>query len=311
MSATKSFSPAEESREGAFVRQKSAFREHVAREDFAAGRFHLYIAKACPWAHRALIVRHLKRLDDAITVSFVAPFRDERGWAFPGGAYVDDLHGWQFLAEGYAATDPSFHGRVTVPVLWDKEAERIVNNESADIIRMLDEWSDDGPSLYPEALRGEIDAVNERVYETVNNGVYRAGFATSQRAYDEAYEQLFASLDWLEERLAERRYLVSDEIPTEADWRLFTTLVRFDPVYVGHFKCNRNRIVDMPNLWGFARDLYQQPGIAETVDLGQIKAHYYGTHPTLNPTGIVPRGPRIDFTTPHGRDGRTWRPAAA
>jgi putative glutathione S-transferase len=304
MAATDRFSLGTEVRDGEFVRQRSAFRDWIEPEDFVPGRYHLYVALACPWAHRTLVVRALKGLEDAVSVSFVDPIRDQRSWRFSGGLYIDDVNGFEYLAEAYAATDPAFDGRVTVPVLWDKEEGRIVNNESADLVRMMNGWTGEGPDLYPEAARAEIDQLNERIYETVNNGVYRAGFATSQEAYDAAYERLFAALDWLEERLGERRFLASDDEPTEADWRLFTTLVRFDAVYVGHFKCNRNRLVDMPNLWGYLRDLYQWPGVADTVDLEQIKAHYYGTHPMLNPSGIVPRGPRLDFTTPHGREQR-------
>ncbi|MGH2941677.1 MAG: glutathione S-transferase family protein [Solirubrobacteraceae bacterium] len=295
--------------DGAFVRQDSAFRDWVRADGSgdlpaASGRYHLYVAKPCPWASRALIVRRLKRLEDAISISFAHPLRDERGWAFPGGSFGDEVNGFEFLAEAYARTDPGYDARITVPVLWDKHEGRIVNNESADVMRMLnaefDEWGDPGVDLYPAGLRSEIDALNERIYATVNNGVYAAGFATTQAAYHRAFVDLFATLGALEQRLGEQRYLTGGRI-TEADWRLFVTLVRFDAVYYSHFKCNLRRIVDHPNLWGFTRELYQLPGIAETVDLAQIKAHYYGTHPSLNPSRIVPDGPALDFDASHGR----------
>jgi putative glutathione S-transferase len=263
------------------------------------------VSYACPWASRTLIVRRLKGLEDAISMSPVDPVRDRRGWAFTGGEYTDPLEGFAYLSEAYDRTGPGPHGRVTVPVLWDKQEGRIVNNESADVVRILNSGFDAVAAhpevdLYPEALRGEIDAVNARVYDGLNNGVYRAGFATTQAAYEEGFRDVFATLDWLEERLASRRYLAGDVL-TEADWRTFVTLVRFDPVYVGHFKCNRNRIVDLPNLWGYTRELYQHDGVAETVRLDEIKRHYYVTHPSINPTGVVPLGPDVDFTTPHGR----------
>lgn len=301
--------PRESDRRGAFVRQESRFRDWVSADGstgFLAepGRYHLYISLACPWASRALIVRKLKRLEDAIGLTVVDPLRDERGWRFTSEE-PDPVNGFQFLSEAYLASDPGFDGRVTVPVLWDKQTGRIVNNESADIVRMLnsafDAWGDATVDLYPEPLRAEIDAINERVYETVNNGVYRAGFATSQEAYEEAFDALFASLDQLDARLAGRRFLLGSE-PTEADWRLFVTLVRFDAVYVGHFKCNLRRIDDYPNLSGYLRDLYQQPGIADTVNFDHIKRHYYMTHPQLNPTGVVPKGPQLDLAAPHGRE---------
>jgi putative glutathione S-transferase len=300
--------PRESDRRGAFVRQQSRFRDWVSNDgstDYPAepGRYHLYISLACPWASRALIVLRLKRLEDVIGVTVVDPLRDERGWRFTAEE-PDPVNGFAFVAEAYAASDPGFDGRVTVPVLWDKQRGRIVNNESADIARMLnsafDEWGDATVDLYPEALRAEIDTINERVYETVNNGVYRAGFAGSQEAYEEAFDALFETLDWLDQRLARQRYLLGDRI-TEADWRLFVTLVRFDAVYVGHFKCNLRRIADYPNLSGYVRDLYQQPGIAETVDFDHIKRHYYMTHPQINPTRIVPKGPALDFGAAHDR----------
>jgi glutathionyl-hydroquinone reductase len=296
---------------GRFVRQTSRFRDRVTADGSSGfraepGRYHLYVSRACPWAHRSIIVRHLKGLEDVITMSVVDPVRDERGWAFrPGrGHGPDPVNGFALLSEAYVASDRGFSGRVTVPVLWDREAGRIVNNESAEVIRMLnsewDEWGDDSVDLYPAALRDEIDAINDVVYRNVNDGVYRAGFATTQEAYEEAFEALFATLAALDGRLGERRYLAGDAV-TEADWRLFTTLVRFDAVYVLHFKCNERRIVDHVNLWPYLRELYQVPGVAETVDFDHIKRHYYLTHGSINPTGIVPRGPALDLARPHER----------
>ena len=308
-SASSAQFPRESDARGAFVRQQSRFRDWVSADGStaypaASGRYHLYVSLACPWASRAVIVRKLKRLEAAIGMTVVDPIRDERGWRFTPEE-PDPVNGFQFLSEAYRVSDPAFDGRVTVPVLWDKQTGRIVNNESADIVRMLesafDAWGDETVDLYPEPLREQIDALNERVYETVNNGVYRAGFATTQEAYEEGFDRLFESLDWLDERLDERRYLLGDAI-TEADWRLFVTLVRFDAVYVGHFKCNLRRIADYPNLSGYLRDLYQQPGIAETVSFAHIKRHYYVTHPQLNPTRVVPKGPLLDLTAPHGRE---------
>jgi glutathionyl-hydroquinone reductase len=302
---------AETDERGRFVRQASRFRDRVSADGSSGhpaepGRYHLYVSRACPWAHRAIIVRRLKRLEDVVSMSVVDPVRDGRGWAFrPGcGNGPDPVNGFGFLSEAYAATDPAFVGRITVPVLWDRATGRIVNNESADVIRMLnsefDAWGDRAVDLYPEDLRDEIDEVNARVYRTVNNGVYRAGFATTQDAYDEAFDALFATLGDLDLMLGDRTYLAGDRV-TEADWRLFTTLVRFDAVYVLHFKCNLRRIVDYPRLWPYLRELYQWPGVAETVDMDHIKRHYYLTHGSINPTGIVPRGPDTDFTLPHGR----------
>jgi glutathionyl-hydroquinone reductase len=284
---------------GRFVRQESRFRELVAERP-APGRYHLYVSLACPWASRTIIVRQLMRLEDILPMTIVDPIRDERGWRFTP-EHPDPVNGFAFLKEAYTLTDPGFDDRVTVPVLFDTEANRIVNNESAEIIRMLNAWAPDGPDLYPEDLRTAIDELNARVYASVNNGVYRAGFATTQEAYEEAFDELFATLDWLDERLATNRYLLGDEI-TEADWRLFVTLVRFDAVYVGHFKCNLRRIVDYAHLSGYLRDLYQEPGIADTVDFDHIKHHYYMTHPQLNPTRIVPKGPELDLWAPHDRD---------
>jgi putative glutathione S-transferase len=300
---------------GRFVRQDSAFRDRVAADGstaFApeAGRYHLYVSLACPWAHRTLIFRVLERLEDAITFSVVHPHMGKDGWTFANpdgtpGVTGDPLLGKEHLHQIYTEADPTYTGRVTVPVLWDRERRTIVNNESAEIIRMLnsefDALGDASVDLYPEPLRAEIDATNEFVYPNVNNGVYRCGFATTQEAYEEAFAGLFSALDDLDARLGERRWLVGDR-PTEADWRLFTTLVRFDAVYVGHFKCNLRRIADYPNLSGYLRDLYQTPGVAGTVDFEHIKRHYYQSHPKINPTGVVPVGPQLDLDRPHGRE---------
>ena len=285
---------------GAFERQASVFRGRL--EHAEPGRYHLYVADACPWCHRTTIVRELMGLAGVLGVSYLDPIRDERGWAFTGGKFVDQIEGISFLSEAYRRTDASAAARITAPVLWDRERGRIVNNESSEIIRMFETgaFGGHGPDLYPQALAAEIDAINERVYETVNNGVYRCGFARTQAAYEAAFVPLFETLDWLEQLLVERRYLLGDVL-TEADWRLFPTLVRFDSVYNGHFKCNLRRIVDYQNLWGYTRELYQLPGIAATVALDEIKLHYYYTHPSINPTRIVPLGPAIDFAAPHGR----------
>jgi putative glutathione S-transferase len=290
---------------GAFVRSESAFRRQIARDgEFPAeaGRYHLYVSLACPWACRTLVYRKLKGLADLIGVTVVDPLMLDHGWTF--GDTPDALTDARYLYEVYTTADPKYSGRVTVPVLWDKQKRTIVNNESSEIIRMLnhafDPLTGSTLDLYPPALAAEIDALNERIYATVNNGVYRAGFATEQAPYEAAVRALFETLDFLEARLATRRYLTGDR-HTEADWRLFTTLVRFDAVYYGHFKCNLRHIWDYPNLWGYTRDLYQVPGIAETVDLGQIKRHYYMSQRTVNPTQIVPLGPPIDFSIPHGR----------
>ena len=298
-----------ETGDGAFVRRPSAFRDWVSADGSSGfpaepGRYHIYVSLACPWSHRTVIVRRLKRLEDAVSMSLVDPVRDERGWRF-GPEYPDPVNGWELLSEAYAATDPAFDGRVSVPVLWDRERERIVNTESADIIRMLnsefDAFGDASVDLDPAELRAEMDALNRTVYENVNDGVYRAGFATRQDAHDVAVTDVFMTLDALEERLSQRRFLMGDRV-TLADWRLFTTLVRFDAVYVGHFKCNLRRLVDFPSLWPYTRELYQWPGIAETVDFDQIKDHYYISHASLNPSRIVPRGPEIDFWAPHRRE---------
>jgi putative glutathione S-transferase len=287
-----------------------------------AGRYHLYVSLACPWCHRVVILRELAGLQQALPISYAAPFRDERGWAFTGerfevgraddaehwvGEYTDALHGWQFMSEAYRLSDPGFQGRITVPVLWDAETGRIVNNESSDIMRMMARADSLGGlghgaelRLYPQPLRAEIDAINERVYETVNNGVYRAGFARRQDAYEQAFAELFDSFEWLEELLGKRRYLLGERV-TEADWRLFPTLVRFDEVYNLHFRCNYRRLVDYQSLWGYARELYQWPGVSRTVAMAQIKRHYYTTHDELNPKRIIPVGPGYDWGEPHGR----------
>ena len=300
---------------GRFERQTSRYRHWITADGAAgpdgeggfaaqAGRYHLYVSLACPWAHRTLIYRAVKGLEDLISVSVVQPLMLENGWEF--GAGGDDLYGARYLHEIYTRVDPRASGRVTVPVLWDKQRETIVSNESAEIIRMFNSAFDgltgNREDFYPAPLRADIDALNARVYEAVNNGVYRAGFATSQKAYEEAYHALFAMLDELDERLGRSRYLLGERI-TEADWRLLTTLLRFDAVYFGHFKTNRQRIEDFANLPGYVRDLYQQPGVAATLDMQHIKQHYYGSHATINPTGIVPLGQEIDFGRPHGREG--------
>ncbi len=303
---------------GRFERSVSQFRDWVTADGAPAGgrtrgfraepgRYHLYVSLACPWAHRTLIVRKLKKLEDVISVDVVHHFMGEHGWTFrrEDGATGDSLFGSDYLHQIYTRADPDYSGRVTVPVLWDKQTGTIVSNESSEIIRMLnrafDEWGDDAVDLSPEALLPEIDAINARIYPAINNGVYRAGFATTQAAYEEAFDTLFTALDEVEERLSESRYLVGGRL-TEADVRLFTTLVRFDPVYYGHFKCNLRQIRDYPNLWGYVRDIYRTQGIAGTGDMLHIKAHYYGSHDTINPTRIVPKGPEIDFSTPHDRD---------
>ncbi|QKV17082.1 glutathione S-transferase family protein [Oricola thermophila] len=303
---------------GRFVRTDSQFRNWVTPDGSAgpsgeggfpaeAGRYHLYVSLACPWAHRTLIFRRLKRLEDLVSVSVVSHFMADDGWTFDTeeGSTGDHLYGLEFLRDLYIRARLDYSGRVTVPVLWDRKRETIVSNESSEIIRMFNSAFDgltgDDADFYPEGLRAEIDAINDLVYPNVNNGVYRAGFATTQEAYDEAVADVFDALDRLEDRLSRQRYLVGDRL-TEADWRLFTTLVRFDPVYVGHFKCNIRRIADYPNLSSYTRDLYQVPGVAETVDLEHIKKHYYRSHETINPTRIVPAGPDIDYAAPHDRD---------
>ncbi len=312
MSARGQF-PEEQSEEGEFERQEDAFREWVTTDGSSgypvvAGRYHLYICLACPWASRTLIVRNLKGLAGAVGVTAADPIRDERGWAFRDGPghSRDPINGFAFLSEAYAATERNFDGRVTVPVLWDKERRRIVNNSEDDICRMFDgvfsAFGKGGVELFPSDIQAEQAKLSEFIYERVNNGVYQAGFATGQRAYEKACGRLFEALDALEARLAASRYLFGGRI-VEADWRLFCTLVRFDAVYHGHFKCNVRRIVDYPNLQGYLMDLYQQPGIAETVNFDHIKRHYYVTHDDINPTRIVPVGPAMDLTRRHGREG--------
>jgi putative glutathione S-transferase len=295
--------PDETSASGEFERQASAFRNCIdpaGDHPPAAGRYHLYVSLACPWAHRTIIARQVKGLEDAISMSVVDPIRDERGWAFREGRGhgPDPVNGFAFLMEAYRATDPSFEGRVTVPVLWDRERECIVNNESSELLRMLNasfgELATRAHDLYPNELRGEVDAVNADVYEHINNGVYRAGFATSQGAYEKAVRALFDALDRVESRLADREFLVGEQL-TEADIRLFTTLVRFDAVYVGHFKCNLRRIADFPHLSRYLAELYARPDFGPTVDFDHIKRHYYMTHEAINPTGIVPLGPELAF----------------
>ncbi len=303
---------------GKFVRKDAAFRNFVTADGLPgptgkggfkaeAGRYHLYVSLACPWAHRTLIFRALKGLEDLISVSVVHPVMHENGWTFAtdfDAATGDTLFASTVMHEIYTRADPAHTGRVTVPVLWDKESGTIVSNESSEIIRMLNSAFDgltgNHADYYPQALRGEIDAVNALVYPNVNNGVYRAGFATTQSAYEEAFHDLFSTLDQLDARLAQNRYLVGERL-TEADWRLFTTIVRFDAVYHGHFKCNLRRIVDYPNLSGWLRELYQIEGVGKTVHMAQIKTHYYASHLMVNPTGIVPVGPALDFVSPHGR----------
>ncbi len=299
----------QENEEGRFIRPSSAFRS-VVTADGSSGykaepeRYHLYISWACPWAHRTAILRKLKGLEGAISLSVVQPVMGEGGWAF-SEAYPDQLNGASYLREIYTKADPNYTGRVTTPVLWDKKEETIVNNESREIMRMLDTefeaFAKETVDFCPEDLREEIDRTLDELYEPINNGVYRAGFATKQAAYEEAVADLFEALDHLEEVLSGRRYLCGDRV-TEADWAFFTTLIRFDPVYHYHFKCNLRRIVDYPNLWGYLKDLYQQPGVAETVDLDHVKRHYYLSHESINPTAIVPKGPILNLDEPHDRE---------
>jgi glutathionyl-hydroquinone reductase len=305
--------PAETGARGEWVRQRYTIRDRITADGSSgfparAGRYHLYVSLACPWAHRSIIVRRLLGLEEVVTMSVVDPIRDERGWAFregPGHG-PDPVNGFRFLSEAYLRTDPDFTGRYTVPCLWDRETGRLVSNNYPDITIDLETQfaafhRPGAPDLYPEPLRERIDEVNEEVYRDVNNGVYRAGFATTQEAYGEAVHALFAAMDRLERRLSDRRYLLGAQL-TEADVRLFTTLVRFDVVYHYHFKCNLRRLIDCPNLWAYARDLFQRPGFGDTTDFDHIRRHYYMTHDRLNPTRIVPEGPILDWSTPHGRE---------
>lgn len=303
---------------GRFIRTEAQFRNWITADGspgpsgsggFKAepGRYHLYVSLACPWANRTLIFRKLKGLEDMISISVVNPLMAEHGWTFDDddGVIPDPIHQAKYLYEIYQAADPHYSGRVTVPLLWDKHQNKPVNNESAEIIRMFNSAFDQVGArpgdYYPEDLRSEIDPLNQRIYDHINNGVYKAGFATTQEAYEEAVYELFAELDLVDQRLANQRYLLG-ATPTEADWRLFTTLIRFDAIYHGHFKCNLRRIEDYPHLSGYVRDLYQWPGIADTINMKHIKEHYYRSHATINPTGVVPVGPDLDFTRAHGRD---------
>ncbi|MBV1881944.1 MAG: glutathione S-transferase family protein [Pseudomonadales bacterium] len=299
---------------GEFRRQDSRFRNWLTENGEAGpngepgfkaqkGRYHLYVSLACPWAHRTLIFRKLKQLENYIDVSVVNPIMLDNGWEMK-----NSLYGLDFLYQLYLKSDAHYEGRVTVPVLWDKQTQTIVSNESADIIRMFNtafnHLTGNINDYYPKALRVEINELNDRIYENINNGVYRAGFATTQSSYDEAFYQLFDALDWVEGLLSGQRYLVGNEI-TEADWRLFTTLIRFDAVYFGHFKTNRQRLAGYPSISAYLRELFQVPGVSDTVDFEHIKTHYYASHRTINPTGIVPLGPEQDFTAAHGREGHT------
>ncbi len=297
---------------GEFKRQESRFRDVISKNKNAKfpaveGRYHLYVSLACPWAHRTLIFRKLKQLESIISVSVVKPEMLEFGWQFDKDStdYRDDLYNSDFMYQLYLKAAPDYQGRVTVPVLWDKQTGTIVNNESSEIIRIFNsafnELTGNDLDFYPEALQSDINTINDRVYNTVNNGVYRAGFATTQTAYEHAFDELFTSLDWLESHLSRNRYLLGERL-TEADWRLFTTLIRFDAVYFGHFKCNLQRLSDYYHLSNYVRELYQMHGVSETVDLDYTKQHYYGSHKTINPTLIVPKGPQLDFSQPHERE---------
>ena len=293
---------------GRFVRSESQFRSTIetgGEFEPESGRYHLYVSYACPWAHRALIFRKLKGLEPHIDVSVVKPLMVENGWEFGEAPLNEPLYGLDFMYELYLKADSNYSGRVTVPVLWDKKTQTIVNNESAEIIRIFNssfnELTGNTEDFYPQDLRSEIDDVNEWVYNSINNGVYKSGFATTQDAYEEAFDELFTALDRVERILSKQRYLAGNQL-TEADWRLFTTLVRFDAVYFGHFKTNKQRIVDYPAMWNYLLELYQYPGVKETVVMDQIKTHYYASHKTINPTQVVPKGPDIDFEQPHNRE---------
>lgn len=309
-SAAPQFS-AETSSEGAFVRQQYTIRDHITADGssgFTAepGRYHLYVSYACPWAQRSMIVRRLLQLEHVISLSVVDPIRDDRGWAFRDGpGYTKDpVEGFSFLSEAYLATDPNYTGRFTVPCIWDRGTKRLVSNNfpaiTIDLETQFTQWADPTYDLYPEALRTDIDEMSAVLYTDVNDGVYKAGFAVTQEAYEDAFDTLFTRLDWLEDRLAGQRYLMGDRL-TEADIRLYPTLARFDAVYVGHFKCNLRRLIDYPNLWDYARDLYSLPAFRETTNFDHIKRHYYGTHSQLNPSRIVPKGPKLDWNRPHDR----------
>ena len=296
--------------DGSFRRQVSRFRHWVTADGSSgfsptSGRYHLYVARACPWAHRTIIGRQLMGLQDAISISFVDPIRDARGWAFTGGGYEDPVNGFEFLADAYLTVDPGYPDRVTVPVLWDRERRTIVNNESAEILRMLSTvfapLASHPVELYPAARAAEIDELNEWIYGRLNNGVYKAGFSTRQGVYEYAVRGVFATLDELDERLARSRFLFGPE-PLETDWRLFTTLVRFDAVYQIHFKCSIRKVAEYRHLWPYLRDLYQWPGVAATVSFDEIRSHYYRTHPMINPTGLVAAMPALDFDEPPGRE---------
>jgi glutathionyl-hydroquinone reductase len=296
--------------DGSFHRQESQFRRWVSDEpggEFPpeAGRYHLYVARACPWAHRTIIARRLMGLEEAIGLSFVDPIRDDRGWAFTGGEYVDPVNGFSFLSSAYSATDPAYDARVTVPVLWDRESGVVVSNESADILRMLGTvfgvLAEHPIDLYPSGLADEIDDLNDRIYDNVNNAVYKAGFSRRQDVYEAEVRALFAMLDELDARLAGSRFLFGPE-PVETDWRLFTTLVRFDAVYQIHFKCSLRKLIEYEHLWPYARDLYQWPGVADTVSFDEIRRHYYMTHPMINPSGLVALRPAVGFDEPAGRE---------
>ncbi len=309
---------------GAFKRSAAQFRNWLTADGSAGpsgkagfkaepGRYHLYVSHACPWAHRTLIFRELKGLSDLIPVSVVHPDMMDKGWTFETddhGATGDALYGLDFAHQIYTKADPGYSGRVTVPILWDKQQQTIVSNESSEIIRMFNSAFDgitgNTDDYWPEAMRDDIEEVNARIYSDVNNGVYKSGFATTQEAYDTAVHPLFDTLDWLEDRLGHNRYLMGDRV-TEADWRLFTTLIRFDPVYHLHFKCNKRRLVDYPNLWAYTRELYQWPGVAQTVNMNHIVRHYHYSHDSINPHRIIPVNPALDYTEPHGRG---QRPAA-
>jgi putative glutathione S-transferase len=296
---------------GSFDRKPSAIREFITADGSSwfeadAGRYHLYVSLACPWAHRTLIFRALKKLEDVISVSVVDWHMTDEGWHFStrDGAIPDPINQANYLRDIYVASHADYTGRVSVPVLWDKKTSRIVNNESSEIIRMLNTefnaLTEVATDYYPEARRDEIETVNPRIYETLNNGVYRCGFASTEEAYENSFDALFETLDWLEEILSDQRYVAGD-VQTEADWRLFPTLVRFDAVYHGHFKCNLKRIEDYPNLSNYLRDLYQVPGVAKTVNMFHIKSHYYHSHTSINPLGLVPKGPALDYTRAHDR----------